>query len=435
MCISPVLLETGYLVGCRNCWQCRTNRVDMWVGRNIAETETATASYAVTLTYGRSYDGRSDHPQSVQLFYSDIQKLLKRMRKAGYIVRYIVAGEYGSALGRAHWHGIFHFYGDVLPEWEGVHLRWEQDKWDRVGGIHIPEWSIHGVPLGHVHIKSATYAHTRYALKYLMKDEADPAKETIVRMSRKPPLGYAYFMQLADETARGGMAIPDLRYTFNVRTMSGEDRKMPFLLSGTLAEMYLQRYIDTWRAVHGNGNWPTSELVDNYAQFGRLGNEQAMTEARVAEMPSEFTFRDGEYKLRKVDEHAIEAHTVERALYPQLRVGRKRPETLAEYSTRRNDEYRMQRVHERNEAKRNDPAWKQGQRQRIERERNEAIRVCREQCGLTQDEFAKLPRAWRRFLVAHPGDGQSLLDAGRRDWDAGHGPAVPKRNNLRGWFD
>jgi len=361
---------------------------------------------------------------------SDIQKLLKRMRKR-YAVRYIVAGEHGSALGRAHWHGVFHFYGDVLPEtWEGPHLTWTQEEWDRVGGIHIPEWAIYGDPLGHVHIKRATYAHTRYALKYLMKDEADPAKDSMLVMSKKPPLGYAYFMRLAEQTAQGGMVIENLRYQFDVLTKSGEQKRMPFLLTGTLAEMYLQRYIDTWRALRGNSRWPTSELVDNFAQWGRLGNEQALTEAAQADMPSEYVYRDGVYKLRK----AGEASRTERALYPEAFGAIKQPETLAEYTRRRHEEFVAQRGRERSEARKNESTWKQGQRQRIERERREAVRVCLGRCNITEAEYAKLPQSWRKFLLSNPRDGQSLLAAGRRDWDAGNGPSVALRNNLRGWF-
>lgn len=430
MCISPVRIENGSLVGCRNCWQCRTNRVQSWVGRNIAETETATVSYAVTLTYGRDWDGRSDHIQSVQLMYSDIQKLLKRMRKAGYIVRYIAAGEYGAALGRAHWHCIFHFYGDTLPEWEGIHLKWNQKQWDTVGGIHIPEWSIYGEPLGHVHIKKATYAHTQYALKYLMKDQIDPEKHTMLHMSKNPPLGYAYFMRLADETAQAGTVLEDLKYKFNVRTASGEEKQMSFLLTGKLAEMYLTRYLETWKALNGKRWWPSSELIDNFAQWGKLGNEDRLTEKRASEeIPKMFTFQKGEYKLRKVGE----ATDVERKLYPN-HFDKRRPETLAEYSTRRAAEYRIERAKERNERKQNDPAWKRQQRQRIERQRNEAIRVSIERCGITQAEFDKLPRAWRFFIEHNSRDSQSLIDQGRRDYDEGHGPNIVKRNNLRGWF-
>ncbi|QCS37249.1 replication initiation protein [Tortoise microvirus 75] len=283
MCISPIKLEDGIQASCRVCWQCRSNRVSDWVGRNIAETETATVSYAVTLTYGRSWDGRADHLRSVMLTYSDIQKMLKRMRKAGYVVRYIVAGEYGAKLERAHWHGVFHFYGAIVPEWEGQHLNWSQEQWDRVGGIHIPEWSQDGAPMGHVHIKKATYAHTRYALKYLLKAESlDQAK---VAMSRKPPLGYAYFVSLAKQAAAQFIAPQDLNYKFNVRKMSGEQEVMQFLLRGRMAEIYLDTYLAEWRALHGTRPRPPSELVDTYEEFGKLGKEERLTATRVENLP------------------------------------------------------------------------------------------------------------------------------------------------------
>lgn len=285
MCISPSKLDNGILVRCRRCWQCRQSYVNDWVGRNIAEKETASVSYAVTLTYGRSWDGRANHLRSVLLTYSDIQKMLKRMRKAGYLVRYIVAGEYGTMYERAHWHGVFHFYGNNLPEWEGQHLKWSQEKWDRVGGIHVPEWSDGNGPIGHVHIKKATYAHTRYALKYLLKDHGDDMSK--VAWSKKPPLGYVYFTKLARETAERGLVPQDLTYKFRVRTMAGEEKVMPFLLRGRMAEIYLQTYLDAWGELYGKRPRPTSELVDTYEEFGRLGKEEWLTQTRVENLPGD----------------------------------------------------------------------------------------------------------------------------------------------------
>lgn len=413
MCISPVLIQGGYLVGCRNCWQCKLNQVQSWTGRNIAEAETAQVSYAVTLTYGRSWDGRSDHYQAVQLMYSDMQKLLKRMRKAGYLVRYIVAGEYGSQLGRAHWHAVFHFYGNVLPEsWEGDHLDWTQEQWDKVGGIHIPEWSIYDEPLGHVHIKRATYAHTRYALKYLLKDQYDPQKQNLLRMSKKPPLGYTYFTELARDTAVAGVAIPDLKYKFRVRTMSGEEKDMSFLLTGKMAEIYLATYIAHWREVHGNNRWPTSEVVDNFDQWGKLGNEDAMTEKRIGELPKMFNWKG---ELNPVVTHAA-----------------RQKETYAEYLRRRDGEYKMERIRERNKERQSGKAWKERQRQQQQRERDEAIRVCCSRLGIERAAFDALGVAWQRFILADRGEsGQSLFDIAERDRNLSGRPA---KSGGRGWY-
>jgi len=240
----------------------------------------------------------------VLLTYGDIQRMLKRMRKAGMRVRYIIAGEYGSNLGRAHWHGVFHFYGDVLPNWEGVHLKWTQDEWDRVGGIHISEWSRYDRDgnwedfHGHVHIKKATYAHVRYALKYLLKDTHDKRVQAKLAMSRLPPLGYAYFMQRARDVAKAGLAPQDLYYRFQVRRFSGDVQEMRFRLEGRLAEMFLQEYLRVWVEVHGARPRPVSELVDTFEEFGRLGDEDALTESRVEELPGESSIFGGDGKLK-----------------------------------------------------------------------------------------------------------------------------------------
>ena len=77
-----------------------------WTGRALAEAETSTAVRFVTLTYGGGYD----NSQAYLLEYSDVQKFLKKLRKAGYQFRHMTVGEYGER-GRAHWHMILFFDG------------------------------------------------------------------------------------------------------------------------------------------------------------------------------------------------------------------------------------------------------------------------------------------------------------------------------------
>lgn len=96
MCITPTTLPSGSVVPCRNCWQCRKDRVDDWIGRCIAESQFSTKVYSVTLTY------REGTPNSATLVYSDVQKFLKLLRFDQYKVRYFCAGEYGTKKGRAH---------------------------------------------------------------------------------------------------------------------------------------------------------------------------------------------------------------------------------------------------------------------------------------------------------------------------------------------
>lgn len=390
MCISPSLLPDGVLVGCRKCWQCRQNRVLDWVGRNIAETETATVSYAVTLTYGRDWDGRADHLRSVQLTYSDIQKMLKRMRKAGMQVRYIICGEYGSDQGRAHWHGVFHFYGDILPQWEGEHLGWSQEQWDRVGGVHIREWaSFDGDGefvdyLGFVHIKKATYAHTRYALKYLLKNTDDDQSQWKLAMSRNPPLGNAYFVQYAREIAEMGLAPQDLRYRFNVRTFSGEEKLMTFLLTRRMAEIFLSEYIQAWKEFHGDAARPASEVVDTFEEWGALGTEENLTKAWVEKLPGRNSLYAADGELRR---EIIEAMRQPRELNPITKRSmiHTRTEWIAEWLVQNG-----QRYNEQEQQLIRDEFW------------NEAERDSKRVCPLTAEQRGRLTPKQYRYWINYP---------------------------------
>ena len=109
MCITPNRLDDGTEVACRKCKLCKRNRVNDLVGRCIAESRYSKKTYAVTLTYANDAG-----VNAVTLVYKDVQDFMKRLRKR-YNVRYIVAGEYGTAKGRAHWHIIL-FFKDDYPE-------------------------------------------------------------------------------------------------------------------------------------------------------------------------------------------------------------------------------------------------------------------------------------------------------------------------------
>lgn len=282
MCVSPSTLRNGVIVGCRRCWQCLANRVDDWAGRNIAEIKTARKSYAIRLSYGRSRDGLSDHLHSVMLFASDMQKFVKRLRskRFGYKVRYMIAGEYGSTYGRAHWHGILHFYGDKLPAWDGKWIDWSDEEWNRVGGVHIPEWAYDdGTPIGHVHIKPADYAHIRYALKYILKDQDDPHSAIKVLMSKYPPLGTNYLNNYACEIARAGLVPRDLFYRFPIVTYNGEQKVKDFMMRGVVATNFLDAYIAEWSRLYGDRPVPSSDLVGGYQLYGRIGNSEYLSMA------------------------------------------------------------------------------------------------------------------------------------------------------------
>lgn len=401
MCIQPLLLENGALVGCRKCWQCKSNRVDNWVGRNIAESHTSTVSYAVTFTYGRDIDGKADHISSVHLMYSDMQKLFKRMRKRRYSMRYIVAGEYGEALGRAHWHGVFHFYGDVLPEWEGAHLRWTQDEWDNVGGIHIPEWTSrrHG-PIGFVHIKKATYSHTRYALKYLLKNEIDPNQQALFHMSKKPPLGYTYFMERARDVARTSLPLEDLYYHFPIRTMSGLEQNKSFMLNGTLAKLYVAEYIRQW-PIHNTAPLPETELVYLFSEYGRWGDEDRLVQSRVSQHPPATSIFNS---------------------FGEVKSEAPRKLTWAEYCVRQDERVRQKWLERKARKERRADGTEKKKRDANAAAASERDGWARRRLQLTEQEWNVLSAAHKRFAYTYPAAYRELwefLKGARRAPDNG----------------
>ena len=181
MCVD-LQLTYGKSVPCRSCWQCRENRVNDLVGRCIAETQHCTASYAVTFTY------REGEAGAALLLYCDFQLFLKRLRRAGYPVRYIVAGEYGTEKGRAHWHAVL-FFSDKSPPIV-PHTPNDTHEITLDATFHWKFW-----PHGFVFFQRPSgdsMASLRYAMKYALKDQHQRSSRNHLMMSKKPILGHRF---------------------------------------------------------------------------------------------------------------------------------------------------------------------------------------------------------------------------------------------------
>lgn len=284
MCKNPQQLPDGTLIGCRYCKQCRGRRVLDWSGRCIAESKTSKAASVVTLTYGGG-----DTVRAAVLFYSDVQKLFKRLRKAGYPLKYLVVGEHGSEKGRSHWHVIIYWLDKPYPhiDWGGRPVgTFEPDDepkplldrlWDGLGKFFRrpafrgtsrknpvryfdPIW-----PHGHMVWDVPDLASIRYVCKYMLKDEAHKTgrKQFHMAMSKKPPLGQEYFFQLADRYVENGLAPQDLLYSFD-EAKDHNGRKLKFMMGGYTAQTFLQRYVHRWWLKHGLRHMPYSEVVNDY---------------------------------------------------------------------------------------------------------------------------------------------------------------------------
>lgn len=216
MCVSPVMIDGVGPVWCRKCWKCLEDRLDGYVGRAMAEMETARKTAFVTLTYGTS------HKHSQFLVYSDVQNMMKRLNKAGHKARYIVAGEYGSLRGRAHWHAILYFNSDIeLPELE------EASKKEKE--LHRVKWRYW--PHGHTTWQHAGKRGARYLLKYSMKQTGQDIAQSHFALSKKPIIGQSYLYQLAWEYGSSGWLPLKPQY---------EVKQRPYYLNKSSRDLFLK---------------------------------------------------------------------------------------------------------------------------------------------------------------------------------------------------
>lgn len=148
-------------------------------------------------------------PSSVQiLLYEDIQKFLKRLRKAyrGKL-RYFVAGEYGEQTARPHYHMIL--YGWKPTDLENLYKI-------QHNGYYTSKWLADLWGMGQIQIAQAVPETYRYVAGYVTKKmyEIDGKKanqyyelgqtKPFACMSLKPGLGDHYYQEHKAEIWRQG---------------------------------------------------------------------------------------------------------------------------------------------------------------------------------------------------------------------------------------
>lgn len=156
-------------VPCGRCAFCMATRRSDWSTRLHYEGKKHLHKYFITLTYA---DCNLVFKSGIsQLVKSHLQEWFKKIRKAGYKVRYYAVGEYGSTTYRPHYHVLLFGYvpEDVIRK-----------KWDK----------------GHVHIGQVNQASISYCLKYMVNAKVTAMKKgrqiPFVTMSRRPGLGSNY---------------------------------------------------------------------------------------------------------------------------------------------------------------------------------------------------------------------------------------------------
>lgn len=239
MCITPTKLEDGTEVACRLCWQCRYNRVNDLVGRCIAESMFAKKTYAVTLTYAESAG-----VSAVTLTYEHVQNMIRMLRKRYGKVRYIVAGEYGNAKGRAHWHIILFFEEKYPTIDENKRVNWKYWK-HGFSYFQHPDWK-----------------GFKYVVKYVLKQKELESSDSHLAMSKKPPLGAKFFMKLAEDHAEQMLVPRSFVYKINgVRDDFGKEKK--FLMQGVTRNNFMQHFKKTWVELYGEEP-PATEFFEEW---------------------------------------------------------------------------------------------------------------------------------------------------------------------------
>lgn len=180
-------LNTKYIakhdihVPCGRCGFCLATRRSDWSTRLEYEAKLWLEKKFITLTYADAHlYWRNGIPQ---LHKHHLQLYFKKLRKAGYKLRYYAVGEYGSKTYRPHYHVIL--FGSV-PE------NILRSKWD----------------FGHVHIGNVTQASISYCLKYIVNGWSKGMRygrvSPFATMSRKPGLGANYLSSAMIEWHKSG---------------------------------------------------------------------------------------------------------------------------------------------------------------------------------------------------------------------------------------
>lgn len=218
------------LIPCGQCIGCRIRQREDWTTRIELEARDYPKDevWFITLTYDDdhvpgmitktgeimrkvqyTWKPGEKRPSSVQiLLYEDIQKFLKRLRKAyrGKL-RYFVAGEYGEQTARPHYHMIL--YGWKPTDLENLYKIHHN-------GYYTSKWLTDLWGMGQIQIAQAVPETYRYVAGYVTKKmyEIDGKKanayyelgqtKPFACMSLKPGLGDHYYQEHKAEIWRQG---------------------------------------------------------------------------------------------------------------------------------------------------------------------------------------------------------------------------------------
>lgn len=175
--------EEPLSIPCGKCIGCRQDRSRDWGVRCYHESLCYSRNAFVTLTY-------TEAPEKGSLY--DLQCFFKRLRYAGYKVRYFACGEYGTLSGRFHYHALI--FGEDFRD-----------------GSYSIDGNLYGSPLldyiwgrGICSIGSVTPESCFYTAGYVLKKAG---KESFSMMSRRPGIGRRYLDRYFSDMLNTGTCV------------------------------------------------------------------------------------------------------------------------------------------------------------------------------------------------------------------------------------
>lgn len=245
-----------YQVPCGKCYNCRKQQAFAWAVRIQMEQLCYKRDECcfLTLTYDDDHVPYELDHKHLQRFLHTLRTILNR--QDGSKIRYFVAGEYGSKLGRPHFHMILFGY-DFFKD--GVFF--ERSK--SGGFLYTHDFITRSWPHGIASFGEVTSASAMYVAQYTTKKLVDSSadligerKQPYIQMSRRPGIGQKYIIEHAkDIVDDGGLYLNGNfvrinRYMMKLLLSSGDLTLLDRAKIHTMTEETVRMNIDLWESLY-----------------------------------------------------------------------------------------------------------------------------------------------------------------------------------------
>jgi hypothetical protein len=116
-------------------------------------------------------------------------------------------------------------------------------------------------PHGYSYFQQPDWKGFQYVLKYVLKDQDSDSAATHLAMSKKPPLGAAYFEQLAQQYVKQGLQPRSFKYKIcGVRKDNGQEKQ--FMMQGKTRDNFMTAFKEGWKEKYGKE--PTNEFFEQW---------------------------------------------------------------------------------------------------------------------------------------------------------------------------